>query len=649
MSSRLLPSADGDTPAKDSRALIADGRDGRPTAASRDAMRDWLFPTSDTDHQESVSGASSEIVVCTALTPWTSRGAWVHGSIPKGTWVSLDLSLTSVVALKHLEEPLPSASATLDSPSQDDSQMTKCEPIWHSQMGAPPAALTPLPNTQRMHSDASMEVDMFEEEIPLEYDNGRMGGGSAMGEAPCEADTFAVDSGDGDGTELDESEWLSVDGAAHEHALLQEQRMPPSPRPSAQDTYRVDRNPPSPMSLMEPTSTPPHHRAFVTARDLQRRRWARMRASPSSLSDVPVDLHSKVLLHVPLGATARLALCSKAWLGAVTTACTTEEWWTSVGKRLQGYFDAKPGRWPGVNTEACELNTGAAELLGVLSTLSEGPKAAMALLSAMRDASEKVEKVRLTGFRAPPAEPYLMAPLDVIFGDGPNDFAPQLGKCPRAHEWTTEMVVDLAFFNAYDNPDAFEKEFDRESTSNLANDCSTTDDCFRHARKRGFSVSHNDVVKAALARFPQRSMRVAFIEESFGYFVDDWVFEEVHATRMGSFVAAAEASLDDVMALVEDLSEMEGDAEQHGHQNNTFIVLRTWANDADFPTAWPPADVHRFFGRVGAWDARLRQLATPLMATWLKAILAPVLMLVDDGASPNLALANSLMDALASE
>ena len=145
--------------------------------------------------------------------------------------------------------------------------------------------------------------------------------------------------------------------------------------------------------------------------------------------------------------------------------------------------------------------------------------------------------------------------------------------------------------------------------------------------------------------------------EFFGTLEHDFDYQPEGAARLGSFAAACPyIDLEDVAFTIETMWR-EMNTWSNGNFDGDFLqeillaVLRTWATDAHFPSAFPFSDTHRFLHRLKGWDEQLRGALTPLIKGWLQEALAPLQLLLgsDGDSSPTLALAAELVDALRGE
>lgn len=666
----------------------------------RTTLRAWLFDDDDDDPAEIKPAATS--TVCAALS--------VDGAHAR---LTLSVGASSAVPLASFSGHLPGATATLDgsvtaidvaaatiiegdtevevepgqrSESQDSDEPS--EPAGHSQVAAPPPNPPSPAPTQKMLTEYD-EV-LTEDEVLAEADIDGME--LARDEDFLDASTLADNSAaeaDNDGMELARDDMmthassigpasdvgapdfdeLSASEAASEYDdayddelevhLAQDElhfvRTPPMTPPRrtiSARPYRLADVPPSPALVAAP-------RIFGKAADVYRRRWTRMHAAPASLADVPEELYGQILLHVPFKAAARLSLCSRAWSRALATAVTTTEWWVSASGRMkeeEARIESMPGSVEQRPLAYRELSKEYEQLLDALVSRCAGPAAMMALLTIMRDVSKQTPEDTWFKFTTP-AHSYIQDPFVRMYEDWPNSYLDSFVKAPNAHEWTAEMLIDLTvFLRGFEQFDDDDTAY--EDSAFVAMDLSEVHGTFRSSKaENGFAVEYNEVLTHALSRFQRRSVRTATMIESFGCACAafrDFHYPPENAARLGSFAAACPCiGLEDVAVTVETMRhEMEQfPVDEDGQQEVLLTVLRTWATDARFPSAFSFADTHRFLRRVKQWDEPLRGALTPLIKGWLLEALAPLQLLLgsDGDSSPSLALAAELVDALRGE
>eukprot|EP00966_Prymnesium_polylepis_P280110 6471500-Prymnesium_polylepis.1 len=134
-------------------------------------------------------------------------------------------------------------------------------------------------------------------------------------------------------SEIDEIEWLDMTVAAAEvDALAAAAPKSPPPAGDPLTQWRTDRCPATP-----PPDKMPAVVTFVTATELTRRRWQRLRATPVGFEDVPEELYPDILAHVPIHSLSRLCLVSSSWTRAVLAGLRTQSLWMCLLEECEEY------------------------------------------------------------------------------------------------------------------------------------------------------------------------------------------------------------------------------------------------------------------------------------------------------------------------
>jgi hypothetical protein len=430
--------------------------------------------------------------------------------------------------------------------------------------------------------------------------------------------------------EVDEDEdiWNEVDSAAAEvSAILR--APPPPPLSLLLDEWRRDRCPASPPLVdvqMLPSAT------FLTARALAERRWARLRATPANMAHLPVELYTSIFACAPLDSMARLAMCSKEWNGAAAAALCTDKLWRRVFEEHRALSHVEP---KARGQEECKLQLSAVRLFSTVFCRCDDPVACAELLVKCARAAyvaERAMKVRV-------GSPLRANLCRLVWNNGASDVARLLCTCPRASEWTADLV-STCYFNLLPG-------FTLRIDDCEAADCEVHDlreMATQFAQCSSANVPFLDLLRLILTKLEPLSSdaRSWLMMSAFAEFVHDYTFTVEAGTQMGSACASFGLPVADIIDIMSKVSAEESEAQEPGDEHHaTVAFVRAWAAESGFPTARPIYELHAVVGAIASFDAWIKKDLLPVAVSWVHEMLAQ-----HEGEHPRLDMALGLLNHL---
>lgn len=423
-------------------------------------------------------------------------------------------------------------------------------------------------------------------------------------------------------------EELEPAAAAAEVAALSRPASPP-PNEWRRDQASATPKPPSPMAAP----------AFATARELQTRRWARLRAEPANMEHVPPELHPEILVHASVSTLARLALCSSVWNRAVAKAVRTKRQWLAIYEEHDSIAQMHTP-----NGKYCAYYKSVHHLFGALFCRCDGPAVCVEMLKAMQEASE----ASTTG-----GTQFCELTIDYL---GVDAFATRLAKCPRASEWTEELILS-SYLAASERGDSLGDNIWIDDADTIVFELrELVFHMRRTAGERGFRVEYDDLIELVIKdpkMITTTTGRSHFIMQSYGKFYDGYEFDETDGIRMGSAVAAMDLPIEQIVNLFDRLDDVELEAQDgntidtHGHVATTACIT-VWAQETGFPfgPGWEPGERQVFFNTFAGLTTSLKRNISPVVQGWILSRLEALQPFLGNDDCPDMTSAVDMLTAL---